>query len=216
MGEPGDWDDGESGRNGEGATSLWVSQKAWRGITVHELGKNCALADKECRAENTGGLNLRRPLTICTRGPDSWGAADSIFRGAGPRCTGPDGVLRRVTQVGGPGARGCDRRPGGWSAFSPRASATSRATGRRARGFLPLRPSDSPSSLPTGWAPDTASHRRRALSRSKRSRSGSRPSRSSEMLYGRAPPLSAASTVPNAGYSIFPATPNRPIAAPES
>lgn len=89
VGEPGDWDDGESGRNGEGATSLWVSQKAWRGITVHELGKNCALAGKECRAESTGGLNLRRPLTICTRGPDSWGAADSIFRGAGPRCMGP-------------------------------------------------------------------------------------------------------------------------------
>ena len=161
---------------------------------------------------------MRRPLTTGERRPDSLGAAASIFRGAGPRYPGPAGLHEsrspgRVTQGGGPGARGCDRRPGGWSAFPTRASSAPSETSGWARDLLPLRSSDSPSSLPTGWAPDTASHRRRALSRSKRSPSGSRPSRSSELLYGRAPPLSAASTVPNAVYSIFPASRNRQIAA---
>lgn len=130
-------------------------------------------------------------------------------------CTS-QGVPERVTQGGGPGARGCDRRPGGCPcsrpALPPCAPATPREMSRRLDS-LPLRSPDSPSSLPTGWAPDTASQRRRALSRSKRSPSGSRPSRSSELLYGRAPPLSAASTVPNPRYSIFPASPNRPIVA---
>ena len=130
------------------------------------------------------------------------------------RCTS-QGVPGRITQGGGPGARGCDHRPGGWSASPPRAFATLRERSRGASVFLPLKHPDSPSSLPTGWAPDTASQRRRALSRSKRSPSGSRPSRSSELLYGRAAPLSAASAVPKAEYSIFPTNPNRPIAAHE-
>lgn len=91
-------------------------------------------------------------------GPDSWRAAASIFRSR-PMALGPMGcknvgVPRCVTHGGGPGARGCDRRAGGWPAFSPSAPATPRETGRRARGFLPLRPSPphphSPSSLPTG------------------------------------------------------------------
>lgn len=70
--------------------------------------------------------------------------------------------------------------------------------------------SHSPSSLPRGWAPDTASHRRHALSRSKRSPSGSRPSGSPELWYGWTPPLSVACTVPNAGYSIFAVSPDPP------
>lgn len=65
---------------------------------------------------------------------------------------------------------------------------------------------DSPSSLPAGCAPDAASHRRRALSRSKRTPSGSRPSGSSGILYGPAPPGSAATGASGAGYSIFAAS----------
>lgn len=160
---------------------------------------------------------MRRPLTSRSGRPHSLLLRPQFSRErahgtqAQPGCTSQE-VPGRVTQGGGPGARGCARRPRGWAAFPPRASATPFETSGRVRDLLPLRSPDSPSSLPTGWVPDTASHRRRALSRSKRSPSGSRPSRSSELLYGRAPPLSAASTVPNAGYSIFPTSPNRQIA----
>lgn len=128
-------------------------------------------------------------------------------------CTS-SGVPGCVTQGGGPGARGWDHRVGGRSAFQPRAPATLvKGAGGRGDSFPRPPPSllHSPSSLPTGWAADTASHRRHALSRSKRSPSGSRPSGSSELRYGWSPPLSVACTVPNAGYSIFPANPNPPI-----
>jgi hypothetical protein len=81
------------------------------------------------------------------------------------------------------------------------------------RGASNSAPPDSPSSLPTGCAPDTASHKRCALSRSKRTPSGSRPSRSSELGYGSALPPSVASTEPSAAYSIFPSNPSRLRAA---
>ena len=171
------------------------------------------------RGKEAHGQSVRRPLTICARflGCRSLDFSGELAHGARAIawCTS-QGVPWRLAQGGGPSARGCDRRPGGRSMSPPRASATPRETSRRARGFQPLKPPDSPSSLPTGCDPDTASQRRRALSRSKRSPSGSRPSRSSELLYDLAPPLSAFSTVSNAGYSIFPASSNRPIAAHES
>ena len=95
---------------------------------------------EEGGAETRAALSVRRPLTICTRGADSPRAAASIFRSS-PRCRGLMGCTSPGVSGcvrGGPGARGRDRRPGGWPAFSPRASATPRATHRWARGSLPL------------------------------------------------------------------------------
>lgn len=83
-----------------------------------------------------------------------------------------------------------------------RSAEAGRRQGRERRQATRDPPSpDSPSSLPAGCAPDTASHRRRALSRSKRTASGSRPS--SELQYASAPPGSAASVAPGAGCSIL-------------
>lgn len=125
--------------------------------------------------------------------------------------------------LGGMGKEGGNIPQGGefrGSALFPRASLEFRdvvqrpARARAGTGGRPSRlrpaaitePPDSPSSLPAGCAPDTASNRRRALSWSKRTPSGSRPSCSSELLHGPAPPGSAASAALGVGHSIFPAS----------
>lgn len=86
-------------RNGEGAPSLavrnlWVSEKAWIGVTVLEFPKSCPPAGEQ------GGLSVRRPWAS-VRGGLNPGARVLDVRGPGPGRPGPD----PAHEAGSPGAR---------------------------------------------------------------------------------------------------------------